>query len=566
MVFIFAASIILTTAPLGLKNEAARFLNLESYKEAALVADTLKNFEDPEALYLAASSYAASGDILKAIDLVESKNSLLKESKYYRKALESLSLSMFKTHFKATQEPIKMASLAALAQEPDHRVLSELLEAFDHPSLKIKMLALRGLSSFPDEKVKLFLLDRLKLTNHPVVSGFIAKLFAHWQDKRIVPILHRKLNEDALSLEEKIGYILALKEMADDYSLDEITEHSSSKSAARRLLACFLLSSSKCAYNEDLLLKLLSDHHLWVRQAAVLTCVKKKAFSQAVQDKVASFYEQKSFELKKTYFYYGLVAQNPECQKRFIQYFESSDIDVRKQLAAILTASGPEQDLLVEKILDARPDPYTRLVLGLYTLSGHEYSKGIQVVLQALKELEGHKIFALSDPILPIFTLEDEGNSHLSMTAGQRRIKDKHLRLQLFHLLAIKKHPEAKSVLKDLLKTDLFEISLDAMMHFWEHFGWEDRDYLKEILEDNDPELRLKAALVLSYLDYDKTARTTLMKTYHKQNYSMQIQMLFALSKYHEEDVIDFYFKQLKSKYPLIQAVSAGCLFTALYK
>lgn len=566
MIISAVASIVLSCAPAQLKLDAIRYLNLESFSEALEAAKELKLYQDPESIYLTSSAFASAGHLDESLLHIETHKDVLKDSGYYRKSLETLSLNVFRHHFNSSQEPLKMASLASLAQEPDYRVLNELISALEHPSVKIKVLALRGLSNFPDEKVRLLLLDKVKVTQHPAVTSFIAQLFAHWKDKRIVPLLHQKIKEDTVNLEEKIGYMVSLRDLQQEFNLDEIKKYAKSPQAAIRLLACYLMTSPKCLVDEDIVLALLNDHHMWVKQSAVQLAIKKKIFSNKIKDKINAFFFEKSFDLKKIYYHYGLVNGDKDCQTRFIEEFKEAQHSIKRQLASIIYSSGPFHDPLVQTMLSFSLDPHTRLTLGLYLLSSENPKQAIELMCASLKELEGKKIFALSEPVTPFFTIEDENNSQLSMTAGQRRVKDKYFRLQLFHLLALKKMPEAKQVLIQLLKTDLFELSLDAMLHFWEHFGYENRDFLKELISENDPELRLKATLILSYLDYDKTARKALMQVFYKQTYQMQIQILFALSKYHEEDVIDFYFKQLKSKYPLIQAISAGCLFSSLFK
>ena len=558
--------LVVLTALNPLKEEIQRHISLEGFEEAAKLAENLQHHEDPEGLYLSISAFAQSGNITKALEILEKNKSYLKEHNFYKKALEPLALSVFKSHFNSNQEPIKMAALAALSQESDARVLDLLLNAFEHPNVKIKMMALRGLSGFADEKVKKTLCEAFKQTVHPAIGMQIAKLFGHWHDKRLLPLLLQKLKEDSMLLEEKINYILIIKELDHQISVDKIKSLASSPQASERLLATYLLSSPKVHCDNKTLIKLLKDNHLWVKQSALITTIKRKIHNTTIDQIIRGWKEEKSFELTKAYYYYGLINNSQDIVKDFIEAFNTGPIQEKRVLASILYSAGTHHERIIEKLLDENSDPYLKLQLGLHLLSGEKYKKGIDSVKTALEQLKNKKIYIVNESVLPFFVIEDEHNSLHVISAGQRRAMDKHFRLQIFHLLAIKKMPEAKEVLKELLKSDLFEISLDAMVHFWENFGYDDKDYLATLLEDHDPELRLKAALVLNYLDYNKDIRKFLMESYQKQTYSMQIQILFSLSKYHEDDVIDFYVKNLKSKYPLIQAITAGCLFTSLYK
>lgn len=551
---------------INLKQQVTSRLYLESYEDARLAAEELVKSEDPEAIYLSICAFASSMDLDKALRLLNEHKDLLHKQGFYKKCLETVSLCIFKKHFSSSQEPIKLASVAAISQEPDARVLNLLLAAFDNPSVKIKMFSLRGLSSFPDEKVKLKLLQEFKYNSHPVIGMFIAKVFASWQDKRILPLLEKKLFEDGLTIDEKISYIETIKELDQSFDQERIKRCAQSSQASMRLLASMLLANQKIKADEDVLLKLLNDSQLFVKQAAAQTIIKKKVWNTKIQNSILSWKNEKSIDLKKVYYYLGLVNQNRLIKEEFINDWQSSDVHWQKHLASILYAAGDGHDQLALQLLDKNQSDLISLQLGLYLMSGNLVDVGTKYVSHALKQLSSKKIYVIQDQILPFFVFDDETNSSHTIGAGQRRVMDKHIRLKIFHLLALKKMPDSKELLKSILKSDLFDVSLDAMVHFWENFGYEDRDYLKTILNENDPELKLKAALVLSYLDYDKDSRKALLECYHKQSYSMQIQILFALSKYSDDDVVEFYVKNLKSKYPLVQAISAGCLFTALYK
>lgn len=559
--FILDASVVL-------KQQLTSRLYLESCADVQSAAEALcqSHIDDPEALYLCICAYCLSSELDQALSLIEKNKDSLQQAGFYKKSLEALSLAVFKKHFSSSQEPIKLASVAAISQEPDARVLSLLLNAFESPSLKIKMFALRGLSAFPDEMVKIKLLRAFKYNSYPRIGIFIANLFSSWQDKKILPFLEKKLFEDGLTLDEKISYIEAIKELDGSFNSEKIKQYATSSCASMRLLATVLLANHNIPSDQEVLIRLLNDTQLYVKQAAVQTLIKKKIWSQEIDDLITSWKEAKSIDLKKLYYYVGLVNHKAAVIEEFKQDWYRAHIDWKKQLSSIIYASGDGYDSLVLDLLKHAQDDLICLQLGLYLISGAHFSEGTEYVSMALKRLVTKKIYVIQEQIVPFFVFDDESNSSYTISVGHRRFMDKHIRLKIFHLLAMKKMPESKALLKTILRSDLFDVSLDAMVHFWENFGYEDRDYLKSILDEQDPELKLKAALVLSYLDYDKDSRKALLECYSKQTYSMQIQILFALSKYGDDDVISFYLKNLKSKYPLIQAISAGCLFTALYK
>lgn len=295
---------------------------------------------------------------------------------------------------------------------------------------------------------------------------YIAKLFSLWQDKRILPVLHEKITEDGLSLDEKINYILIIKDLSHEISEEKIHAYCRSHLASERLLATYLMSASKHQLKTKNLTRLLSDPHLWVKQSALLTAIKKKVVDPEVLKVIKSWKNEKSFELVKGYYHYGLVNHNPQVIEEFLAEFKNANLDVKKSLASIVYASGPDHEPLVLQLINLTDDPQIRLHLGLYMLSGPQADRAVGLVIESLKQIDHKKIFVVTEPIYPFFVVQDEKNSSLTVSAGHRRAMDKHMRLKIFHLLAMKKFPEAKTILQGLLKSDLFEVSLDAMVHF----------------------------------------------------------------------------------------------------
>ncbi len=82
---ILAASFLLTASLAELKHEAARVLSLESHKDALMLAEELKNTDDPEAAYLAISAFAASSQTQQAIELIDKHSHSLKQTPFYKK-------------------------------------------------------------------------------------------------------------------------------------------------------------------------------------------------------------------------------------------------------------------------------------------------------------------------------------------------------------------------------------------------------------------------------------------------------------------------------------------------
>jgi len=547
------------------KQEAMRLIQIESYSQALQKTHKFLDSLDPEAIYLHVSVLAYNFQIEDAIKLLNEKKDLLRSSAFFEKTLESICLSILKKHFSSEQESIQQATLYPLTMSSDVRAIDFFSKAFQHPSLRIKNLALSGLQNFADEKIKKLLLDAFKRGAHPFISKQIASLFAAWNDDRISDEIERKLKQDSVSLSEKIHYILVLKDLINGIDQKKLELLTRSENASMRLLSAFLLSSKEAEYNENLLLKLLQDRLIWVKQSALMAYLKKKVVSQKIDNLITEWKNSPSIELQKAYFYFSMIKQSEKSKKEAKELFEFGSVQEKKMIISILSQAGEGYETVVSDLLDRTFDPKLRAQLALYLMADTKYEKAVFVVEQALEELQNRKLFLNYDPVLPLYTIEDESNAEGNIPIGTRYKVDQSLRLKLYHLLAVKKHPKAKEFLIKLLKTDQQDLSLDAMVQFWQHFGHEDEAYLTDLLKDSDPEVRFRAALVLNYLGFEKGVRKILIKEFPRLSYNMQIQILFSLSQKKEPELIDFYLKTLETNYPFLQSIAAGCLFNLIY-
>jgi len=559
--------ICLLQASLGeLKQSALRYIQMDFYPPANELAESLNVYQDPEGIYLSIALLVGDKRYDEALSKFEAQIALLKPTEYYAKSLEILALGMFKKHFASPQEPVRLTSLMAISLESDVRVLNLLLEALDYPSLRVKLLVLDALGSFPDERVKKLLLNEFKNSTHPEVSMQIAALFGSWKDTRILKELYKKIADDSATLHEKIHYVAVFKELEENLPLEKLKELAYSTHAGERLLAAYFISKQNAQeVHLPMLVHLLKDPLLWVKESALLALIKLKIKEPQIEALIESWEHSPCFDLQKGYFFWGLVTERKTAQEAFLSRFQEARSEEKKALASILYASGPLQESLINKVLTMTSDPCIQLQLGLYQLGGEQVQEALKGLKGALDKLGSAKLSINEDPIYPFFEIEEDKEVSQPLPIGLQRYVDKSLRVKIFHLLATKKMGEAKEVLKMLLKSDLLDISLEAMVHFWEDFGYEDKEYFEALLKEADSEIRFRSALVLNYLVDSEEAKQILMQSFVKQSYPMKIQILFSLSKHNDQEVHGFFLKQMRSKYPTIQAVAAGCLFKCLY-
>lgn len=547
------------------KQTALRLLQIESYSEALSLLNKHSQTEDPETVYLHISAFAHNMQLDEAFKKLKASKDFLKNTPYYEKTLETLCVSILKKQFYSDLEPIQAATLYPLLQTSDVKAVDFFIKAFQHPSLRLKSLALEGMQRFGDERIKKLLLEAFRQQTHPYIAKQIASLFARWSDERILPEIEKKLKQDALSLHEKMHYILVTKELTPEIDESRLNILAKSENGSERLMAAFLLSKKDAPIHEHIVSKLLKDRLIWVKQSALMILIKKKIQNDELQKELLNWKNSSSYELQKGYFFYSLYQKKEGIIEEIHQFFDQGSLKDKKMIASLIAQAGSGHETLISAILAKTDNPHIRIQLALYLLANPSFEDAVDVIQAALDQLENKKLYLAYDPVFPFFSIEDENSSEQSIPMGQRYSVDKSLRLKIFHLLAIKKHPKAKEFLIKLLKTDQQDLSIDAMLQFWQHFGQEDEVYLVDLLKDHDPEIRFRAALVLNYLGYDKGVKKILIKEFPRLHYNMQIQILFSLSQKKDPELIEFFLTHLESKYPFLQSIAAGCLFNLIY-
>lgn len=547
------------------KQTALRLLQIESYPEALNFLNKHAHSTDPEMVYLHISALASNMQLEEAFKKLKASQNLIKNTPFFDKTLEAICVSIIKKHFSSEIEPIQAATLYPLLQTSDVKAVDFFIKAFHHPSLRLKSLALEGMQRFGDEKIKKTLLDAFGKQTHPFISKQIASLFANWSDERILPEIEKKLKQDAVSLQEKMHYVMVIKRLISQIDEKRLKVLANSQNGSERLMAAFLLSKKDAKIHGSIVLKLLKDRLIWVKQSALMTIIRKKIKNEEAEKEILSWKNSTSFELQKGYFFYNLFQKKEGIEEEIHEFFDKGSLKEKKLIASLISQAGDGHEAVVSSILAKTDNPHIRIQLALYLLANPAFQNAVSVIQGALDQLESKKLYLSYDPVFPFYAIEDENSSDQSISMGQRYSVDKSLRLKIFHLLAIKKHPQAKQFLIKLLKTDQQDLSIDAMLQFWQHFGQEDESYLVDLLKDQDPEIRFRAALVLNYLGYDNGVKKILIKEFPRLNYNMQIQILFSLSQKKDEELTDFFLNQLESKYPIMQSIAAGCLFNMIY-
>jgi hypothetical protein len=220
---------------------------------------------------------------------------------------------------------------------------------------------------------------------------------------------------------------------------------------------------------------------------------------------------------------------------------------------------------LIQEVYRESPDPIVKANLALAMIGkGVDDFTFAKYLSAFLKEYNG-KIMMKTD-FAPFFTGIDESSvCHIPYIPNYPNLVDSMTRLQLLSKLSILQVDGVEESMRAFLKDRMWKVSSSAAIMMLEDSKLEDIDLLKELLKDNDPTVRLQAALVLAFYGNDKTVSFVLEETYDHVNWEKKIMILEAIGIIGNRASIPFVIEKMKKESFILQKMAAATLLQCLY-
>ncbi len=145
---------------------------------------------------------------------------------------------------------------------------------------------------------------------------------------------------------------------------------------------------------------------------------------------------------------------------------------------------------------------------------------------------------------------------------------DFYVRLHLAALLAAHKDPRAVDVIKSHLKKSFqgaFFTRLSALLLLAE--GDEETfEFVKALLHDPDPNVKIEGALVLAFFAKDPEALPVLKESYAKASYMQKLEIIEAMGSIGDENSIPFFLQCIEEPFEILRVAAAAGLIQSLYQ
>ncbi len=506
---------------------------------------------------------ALNGEELKAIKELKK----LKEDEYKylsSDTLENISWAILNKASKSTQYTTRLTTLIGVHLTGDVRAIKILNESMKDTNAIIRSVSLQLSSSYMDRPLKemvneLFLNEKLWLVRLEVIKA-IGKMKIFEKENQLKEIIA----DEKATFEEKEVAISSLVNILQNVDLEEIKNLAKSKKAGLRKLCCDLTSYFDVKEAKDLIIELCDDPISDVRIAALnAICLNFLNEIKDLKKLLLKWVNDPSPNVAITASYMAILKNYSFGEKYLRKYFYQQDFDNARFAAAVLGKLSNKCLNLKKEILNRHKDIFVKANIAIGLIGERKLIKEASNVLFSF--LENDEKIMWENRQNPLFeVLYPSYIRHIDQIPRYPEAIDQMTRLQLLSMLAIVEDPRAFEAIKIFLKQKGWGITGFASATLLKEGDEQALAIIKELLNENQSDIKVQAALVLALFGKDPSVISTLEEAYQDADYNMKIQILEAMGHIGSKKAIKFLIDALEEPYQNLRVVSASSLVRCL--
>lgn len=523
-------------------------------------------------------AYPNSSQIYKAyINVLAEKGAekeMLKAWKAYqefpngdsRQMIEQMAWGVIKKGVSSPSPMVRIMSLLAGFLSQDARGVSMLFKHLSDPNALIRKVAVELSSQLKDEilcKKMVFLLNNEK--NWMVYAEAI-KAAGEMKIKAADPILTRILTDEKTSLQEKTAALIALVNMTDSVSHQQLQDLIKSPRMGLRLLACELIYHQMLEAEVPLLLTLAKDPQAQVRMAALQILGlfgRIPEFKEKTLQIALSAIEDRNPEVHISAAWLLTLMDHPEGEAAFKRLLKHPEPKLRVLACAALASTGKHGISLLRFALNHAEDPYVRMNASLGLIAQHEeIQNACEELYLGLKERSERWMWeelGIFKALAPSTHLHDESIPRYPESIDQAT------RLEILNTLAVMNSPHAQEAIKHFLKEKTWGISGMASVLLLSEGDETALKIVENLIDDPDPQISIQSALVLAMWGKGEKAISILQNAYSGSSRDLKEKILEGLGRIGAETSIPFLIEQLEEPFQTLRIIAASALLMCLY-
>lgn len=553
----------------GSENEAIKrvysHLLIHDYPSAQRECEiSLKNYPESEGLkkvYIKALSENGKDDeaihYSKKLGLEEPDSDLI----------ETLAWGVIGKSENSSQFIVSIASLMSAYYTDDVRVVKMLKKQFGASNAILRSMAIQLSPRYRD----IGLIEELKrlLVEEKIwfVRLEVIKALGAMEVKEVKDPLKRIIIHTRTTAEEKASAIAALVNIYDEVGEDEFQKLIESKRAGLRHLACQIASHLDLKEKTSMIETLLSDSSSDVRIAALntLNFIGLKSLDPSILSKIIDLTEDPHPPVSLTAAWIASRYAPGTALQVVRKWIYSTDESSRRLSSFVLGRMGGIGKHLAHEVLKITPDPFVKANLALGGIGQEGNHQNLADILYTFLMLRKGKVMwdTSQNPLFEVLT--PSRICHIPQVPQYPTMVDHLTRLEILGMLIALKHPQAEGAVKSFLTQAVFGVTYAASNTLLEEGGEEAFDILRDLLKEEDQNIRIQAALVLALSGGETEAIEVLQNAYSHVDREMKINILGALGHIGDKTSIPFLLTLLEEPYQTLKVLAASALIQCVY-
>ena len=505
---------------------------------------------------------ARLGDEKKMLEVWDAYVKAFPEKALNRDLIEEMAWGVLNKANRSSSLVMRQMSLLAAFFSQDAKGVTILHLAMRDSNYAIRALAVDLAGHFRDRK----LIEEIKhLFKNEKVWAVRQKILEAIGKMKIIslrPDLEALIASNESLPGEKALAIAALLELLDTINRCEIEKLSSSNRSGLRQLACQVIVHFQSSRDIDQLLLLVSDSHSVVRLEAFQALGQLRPDNKAIFEAARIGIKDANYQVALSAAWLLTLYAPQEGQQAFIRHLNDRRSEVRAFAAAALGATGHYGLALILDNFQKHPDTYVRLNLALSLIGLRQSTQDAANLVMQMLILEKEKWRTIEVGFFE--AIVNKLPKIINDSSIIPEVDNQLLRLELLNLLAILKAPGTQEAIREYLMERSWEISATAAVLLLTEGDESAVEIVKHLLQDQQPRVRLQAALILSLWSREESAIQALEEGYAFNDRELKARILEGLGRIGSMRSIPFLINVLKEPSQTLRLIAAMALIQCL--
>ncbi len=465
--------------------------------------------------------------------------------------LEAMAWGIIREGSRSFMPEVRLASMIGAASTGDARALPILIHNMRSNNTFLRRAAVRiasqfGDNSLQDEVVRLFYSEQDWLVRLEIIKalGVLKIKSLHNELKDIVA-------KDTIDAETKATAVAALTNMMEKASVDDLSELVMSDRAGLRLVACNIVLSTGEA--NEVIEKLIGDSNSDVRMAALQAV--KMPFSRERVERRLSDTDLRVVIAAAWALTINNTDDTDNAESLFNPLLNNNNKEISRLASAVLAATGKYGTKFAAGVLDTIDDQYVKANIAIGLIGQRvEVGKAYDAINMLLSNEHNNlmwKDYGIFRVLMPSVVEYDDHIQNYPL------IVDRMTRLELLNILAIIDPQKTQSNIRMFLKERSWGVTGVAALTLMTEGNNAALDIVRDLLHDDDTNVRIQAALVMALWGREGSALTVLYEAYHDADTDVKYAILEALGTLGNPDSLSFIVPIMGSTFQ-IERISAA--------